>query len=178
MLSLTALGIFSSGPVSYLLPAHLLLRLGYRLTTPAGFIPLSCTSPCVSWVSMLWNQVNSSSDQTGRYLDLHTDNQQLHRTQMAPFQVSFKYSEIFWIYPEKESCSSIFQSLLKKTPKQQQQHTAFSLSKNQYFQTQFKKPRQHTTPVKNRLEYKFNLLFHKHIRHHCSKQNLPSKDII
>lgn len=61
--------------------------------------------------------MNSSSDQTGRYLDLDTDNQELHSTQMAPFEVSFKYSEIFLIYPEKDSCSAIFQSLLKKTPK-------------------------------------------------------------
>lgn len=178
MLSLTALGIFTSGPAT----AHLLFWLGYRLPTPAGFIPPNARAPV--WAggpgvySRLWNQVNISSDQTGRYLDLGTDNQELHSTQMAPFEVSFKYSEIFLIYPEKDSCSAIFQSLLKKTPKQQQQHTAFSLSKNQYFQTQFKKPRQHTTPAKNKLEYKFHLLFQKHIRHHCSEQSLPLKDII
>lgn len=111
------LRIFSSGPVSDLLePTY-----GYDRDT--GCQHQQDSSHIIAWApvwagcpgvySRLWIQVKSSSDQTGRYLDLETDNQEIKRTQMAPFEV-FKYSEIFWIYPKRDSCNTSSQSLLKK----------------------------------------------------------------
>lgn len=62
MLNLTPPGIFSSHPASYLPPVNLLLRLGYRLTTPAGFILLNCMSLHISWVSRFPSQPVESSE--------------------------------------------------------------------------------------------------------------------
>lgn len=68
---------------------------------------------------------------------------------------------------------------IKKKKKNHKQHTAFPLSRNQYSQRDSSKNQGNTPPQpKIAFNCKFNLLFSKLIWHRCSKQSLPSKDII
>lgn len=85
---------------------------------------------------------------------------------MASFEVSFKYPEVFLIYPEKTLAAN------PPEPVKTTQDTAFPLTRTQHSQTVQNPKATHLPLTKTALNSVFSLLFSKPVGHHCSKQSV------